>query len=232
MSSNRLVNDSNNTQLKQARNCVNPDLSKNLNVHIKTRSFDDPCFVDVRTRQSVGPGRYSVANNFHCECKIPDVVRVATNVPQMTFRDGYGVAGCVIDDDSNLRVGKTRKYPKCPNQLFARPYATVPYMGRGPGNPDVELEILTGESTTQKRQCNVLSGVTIPNFFTPLIPHIKENIQKPENIIPEAALDGWIRGGAPSRLVVRDIDYLERCGYKYMDKEANREFWGKKHQYL
>ena len=34
MSSNRLVNDSNNTQLKQARNCVNPDLSKNLNVHI------------------------------------------------------------------------------------------------------------------------------------------------------------------------------------------------------
>ena len=108
MSSNRLVNDTNNTQLKQARNCVNPDLSKNLNVHIKTRSFDDPCFVDVRTRQSAGPGRYSVANNFHCECKIPDVVRVATNVPQMTFRDGYGVAGCVIDD-SHPFIGRYRE---------------------------------------------------------------------------------------------------------------------------
>ena len=40
MSSNQLVNDSNNTNLKQVRNCVNPDLSKNMNVHYKTRSFE------------------------------------------------------------------------------------------------------------------------------------------------------------------------------------------------
>ena len=42
----------------------------------------------------------------------------------------------------------------------------------------------------------------------------------------------WVRGGAPSRLVVRDVDYLERCGYGYMDKETNREFWENKHNLL
>jgi len=31
---------------------------------------------------------------------------------------------------------------KCPNQLFTRPYSTVPYMGRGPGNTKTEYLIL------------------------------------------------------------------------------------------
>ena len=232
MSSNRLVSDTNNTQLKQARNCVNSDLSKNLNVHMKTSNYDDKCFVDVHTRQSMGPGKYQVSNNNHCECGIPDVVKTATNVPMLFFRNGYGVAGCSIDGDTKLRVGKTRKFPKCPNQLFTRPYLTVPYMGRGSGNMNLETQIVPGEDTSQKRQCNVLSGITIPHYFTPLIDHVKDNIQNPVHIIPEAALDGWVRGGSPSRLIVRDIDYLERCGYKYMDKETNKDFWAKKHNLL
>ena len=232
MSSNLLVNDVNNTNLKQARNCVNPDLSKNMNVHVKSRSYDDPCFIDVHTRQSMGPGKYLTANHNHCECGIPEVVKVATNVPQLYFRDGYGVAGCKVDNSTNLRLGKTRKYPKCPNQLFTRPYLTVPFMGRGPGNMVLETQIIPGEDTSERRQCNTLAGITIPNFFTPLVDHLKDNIQNPVHIVPEVAMEGWVRGGSASRLIVRDVDYLERCGYKYMDKETNNDFWGNKHKYL
>ena len=232
MSTNELVHDTQNTLIQQQRNCVNPDKSKKLNLHYKTNLRDDKCFVDVHTRQSMGPGKYQVSNNNHCECGIPDVVKTATNVPMLFFRNGYGVAGCSIDGDTKLRVGKTRKFPKCPNQLFTRPYLTVPYMGRGSGNMNLETQIVPGEDTSQKRQCNVLSGITIPHYFTPLIDHVKDNIQNPVHIIPEAALDGWVRGGSPSRLIVRDIDYLERCGYKYMDKETNKDFWANKHNLL
>ena len=141
-------------------------------------------------------------------------------------------AGCVVDDGTKLRIGKTKKFPKCPNQLFTRPYLTVPYMGRGPGDMNLETELQPGEDTSARRQCNVLSGVTIPHFFTPLVDHLAENVQNPVHIVEEAADEGWVRGGAPSRLVVRDIDYLERCGYKYMDKETNQEFWENKNSFL
>ncbi len=232
MSSNELVHDTQNTLIQQQRNCVNPDMSKKLNLHYKTNLKDDKCFIDVSTSQSMGPGKYVTSNHYHCECQAPDMVKTATNLPHVFFKNGYGVSGCVIDDSTTLRLGKTRKFPRCPNQLFTRPYATVPYMGRGPGNIKVETEIQPGENTKVHRQCNVLSGVTIPHFFTPLVDHLSENVQNPEHLVEETADEGWVRGGAPSRLVVRDVDYLERCGYKYMDKEINSEFWENKHSYL
>ena len=49
----------------------------------------------------------------------------------------------------------------------------------------------------------------------PMIDHLKNNIQNPQHIVPEVALDGWVRGGAPSRQIVKDIEYLERCGSNY-----------------
>mgnify|MGYP001369337309 CR=1 FL=1 len=73
---------------------------------------------------------------------------------------------------------------------------------------------------------------TIPHYFTPLIGHLQENVQNPEHLVEEVAEDGWVRGGSPSRLVIRDVDYLQRCGYNYMDKEANGDFWDNKHNYL
>ena len=92
--------------------------------------------------------------------------------------------------------------------------------------------LVPGETTLESRPCNTLSGVTIPHQFTPLIPHLSDNVQNEQHIVQEAVEDSWVRGGNPSRLVVRDIDYLERCGYQYMDKETNNEFWQDKHGYL
>ena len=232
MSSNELVHDENNSQIQAQRNCVNPDMSKNLNLHYKTDLKNDPCFVDVQTVQSLGPGKYHTSNHYHCDCMAPEMIKTATSLPYVFVKNGYGAASCVVDEGTKLRVGKTKKFPKCPNQLFTRPYLTVPYMGRGSGDMNLETELQPGEDTSARRQCNVLSGVTIPHFFTPLVDHLAENVQNPVHIVEEAADEGWVRGGAPSRLVVRDIDYLERCGYKYMDKETNQEFWENKNSFL
>lgn len=235
MSSNLVNNNANNigqpNLIQQRRNC-NQFQGKNLNLYERTKLDYDCCYIDQQVRQSLGPGKYMVDNTYSCECNIPEVVETATNLPMVYYRNGYSPSGCVIDEDSSLRVGKTRKYPKCPNQLFTRPYLTVPYMGRGPGNPYLETQLLPGESTGQRRACNTLSEVTINHSFTPLVDHLYNNVQNPVHIIPEDALSGWSRGGNPSRLLVRDVSYLEKCGYKYMDKSNETGFWKDKHIYL
>lgn len=233
MSQNTLTYDKKNVLLQNQRNCLNLDNSKKFNVYQKTKSYDDQCFVEVKTIQSLGPGQYQTMNFYDCECLIPNTAKAATDLPVVFFQNGYDVGGCVIDQSTDLRVGKTKRFPKCPNQLFTRPYATTPYMGRGPGNTELESQLLPGEATGEKRQCNTLSGITIPNYFTPLVDNLAFNVQNPVHLIDEIGLgSGAVRGGAPSRLVVRDIDYLERCGYQYMDKQMNADFWKDKHNYL
>ena len=91
-------------------------------------------------------------------------------------------------------------------------------MGRGSGDSFVESQLRMGDDTLVRKQCNTLAGINIPNVdpnHMPMIDHLKNNIQDPKHIIPHDALEGWVRGGAPSRQIVRDIEYLERCGSNY-----------------
>lgn len=234
MSSNELNYDKTNSQMKEQRNCVNFDGSKKFNVNYKAMSHDDKCFIDIDTRQSIGPGNYTVTNLYDCECLMPDVVKNATDNVMMFYKNGYDTAPCVVDDSSKLRVGLTKRYPKCPQQLYERPYLSTPYMGRGYLQPNLESELIFSEDTAVKKSCNTLSGITIPQQFTPLLPYLEYNVQNPNHIIEEN--NGWIRSGLPSKLVVRDQDMKERCGknyhYTYMNKTTNPEFWQQKSQML
>lgn len=230
MSSNKL--NTSDSGIQNQRNCLSYNGTNKLNFRDFTRNHDDSCYFTEQTKQSIGPGKYSVSNHYHCECKIPGVVEAATSIPQTYFKNGYGVSGCVIDESTGLRIGKTKRHPKCRNQLLERPYLSTPYMGRGPGDQNLETQLLPGEPTKEKRQCNSLSGVTIDNYFTPLVDHLRENVQDPIHIVPEHVQKGWIRGGSNTRLIVRDVDYLEKCGYGYMDKRNTDSFWDEKHRHL
>ena len=227
MSTNELNFDKNNTMIQQERNCIDKrDGSKRFNVNYKAMAHDDKCFIDIDTRQSIGPGNYGVTNLYDCTCLIPDVIKTATDNVCVPFKNGNDVAPCVIDDSSKLRIGLQRRYPKCNQQLFERPYLTVPYMGRGQLNVDEDSVLKFAEDTKLKRSSNVLSGITIANSFTPLLPYLEWNVQNPQHLIEEE--QGWIRSGAPSRLVVRDSDYSTRCGKSYMNKTTNESFWSGK----
>lgn len=226
MSTNQLNFDTNNTMLQQERNCVNFDGSKKFNINYKAMSHDDKCFVDIDTRQSIGPGNYGVTNLYDCECLMPQTVKNATDNIAVPFKNGVGTeAPCVVDDGSRLRIGLHKKYPKCVQQLYERPYKTIPYMGRGYLRPDEESELKFAEDTKIKRSCNTLSGITIPHVFSPLIDHLSYNIQNEQHIVQEAVEPAWRRGGADTRLVVRDYDYSIRCNKAYMNKSTNPEFW-------
>lgn len=203
--------------------CAENNCDFNINNH--TNLDSDNCQKLFKDKQSESPGIYYLNKYNDTSCGISTVVEVAAQNPTINFRDGYGVTECYVDDDSKLRVGRMRKNPKCPNQLFTRPYATVPYMGRGSGDSYLESQIRVGEDTAERKQCNTLAGINIKNVdpnHMPMIDHLKNNIQNPVHIVPEVALDGWVRGGAPSRQIVKDIEYLEKCGSKYQKIAAQK----------
>ena len=196
--------------MNNSQNCVNFN-SGEFKLQGLSGLKEDQCFLRERMKQSVGTGNYMLSNFHACDCNVNDVINTATQNPAITFRDGYGISECNVNNDSALRVGRTKKFPKCPDQLFERPIGSIPFMGRGSGNSEIEYQIIQGDQTRDKRECNVLSGVTIENYFDPLIESVESTIQNPENLIEEAADSKWIRGGTPTRQIVKDIDYLQRC---------------------
>lgn len=233
MSSNELIFDKNNQMIQAERNCINFDGSKRFNVNYKTKMYDDSCFVDVSTKQSLGPGNYTLYSPYSCECMMPETVRNSTdNVAVPLGRNGVDVSACVIDDNSTIRWGATKKYPRCPQQLFERPYRTVPYMGKGIYNCDNDSNLKFAEDTRVKKSCNTLSGISIPHQYTPLLDHLSSNIQRIDHLQTEANDPGWRWGGSNTRELIRSQDYLARCGKAYQNKSTNEWFWQNKSQLL
>jgi hypothetical protein len=164
---------------------------------------------------------------------MPQTVKNATDNVTVPFKNGYGTEqACVVDDGSKLRWGLTKAYPKCPQQLFERPYKTVAYMGRGYLKPNEESELIFSEDTRVKRSCNTLSGVTIPQQYTCQIDWLSYNIQNPVHLIQEYNDPAWRRGGANTQIIVRDADYAARCGKAYQHPYSNEWFWQNKSQLL
>lgn len=194
-------------------NCIKEyDVNKNLRFNNPTRINNDKCLITTEDKQNINMGVYTLSNFHQCACGAPQVAEVAHSEPSIYYRDGYGnigLDGCNVDADSILRNGQLITKSKCPTQLNVRPHLTKPYMGRGTGNPCVESILQTGEDTSQKKQCNTLSGYENSNQSL-LVPCIAKNIQNPRNLIPEVADKDWIRGGLPSRQLKQNSNFLRR----------------------
>ena len=195
--------------------------------NIKTSNFNgnsnliyDECYENQQTNESKGPGGYQLNNLYSCKCGIPEVVDLATKGPGYSskqFKDGYGWSYCDIDNDSKLRNAKNLTNLRCLNQLQERFNLTTPFLGRGMCDAELELKLQPGDDTSQKKQCNVLSGKDMTEYhMIPMISCLKKNIQDKKHIIEEE--NGWVRSGIPSRQVIRNKDYLEKCGYSYDGK--------------
>jgi hypothetical protein len=101
--------------------------------------------------------------------------------------------------------GSGELHPKCKIDLFQRPFATVPYLGRGSVDPVLEAQIQQGELFTNKRSITRLPEKSYLKYTnTPLLPDIKERLSNPSYCVESVASDGWIRGGIPSRELTRD----------------------------
>ena len=210
--------DSNNPN-REISKCTQQEANaKEFNLFTKASLLSDPVAVDLDTIQSQGTGYYVMENMHGCGCELKDARAVQLSQPMINFEGGkgwIGEKGCLVDKDSELREDPDRlTNKKYIHQLVERPHLTTANLVRGYHNVDVESVIRGGIDTGDDRACNSLSGVTIGNYFTPMIPKLQDEVQNTKHIVPEDSMQSWVRGGLPSRQMARNEDYLRRCQQK------------------
>ena len=174
-----------------------------MDINRLTKTRDDLCGIQQYYTQSVGPGKYQTTY------LVPDARRVnplAAEQLLMYPRDGFGLNNAKIDSDSMLRNETSFKSNRCQIRAQARPFLTVPFMGGGRGNPDVESLLLHSEQVRMGKECGTVTEQFFDQQYTPMIPLLKANVQKPSNLVEEAAAPGWIHGGIPTRSYLRDVN--------------------------
>ena len=194
--------------------------------NVYSYTFDNPsrigldqCNLSQTDIQNVASCNYRTQNFFASDCSMKNPISLATSQPGIMYNGGYnsGAGGCNIDESSKLQIGTIQTHPRCHIDLFQRPFATVPYLGRGSVNPVMESQIQQGEQIVNKRSVNNLSEKSYIKYHqTPLLPAVQERINNPANKIENVASDGWVRGGVPSRELTKDTDYANKHStYQY-----------------
>ena len=202
-------------------------LNTGIKVNLETNLRSDACLEDERTLQSVNASDYMLSNFRACDCNLGEIQGRASDNYGVTIKDGYGISGCTVDGDSKLRVGDFKSRPKCSQLLFTRPYATVPYMGRGSGNADVESMLKSSKQVHGVGHVSTKENEerTFNNHMTPLVKNLADNIQNPMNLVEEVNDPKWVHGGVPTRQIVKDLDYFARS----KDTEEHKDYvMGKK----
>jgi len=176
-----------------------------------SRIGNDNCCIDQKSIQNIGYCNYTLQNYFASDCSMKKPIDLATTQPGIFYNGGFnvGAGGCNIDESSKLQIGTIQTHPKCRIDLFQRPFATVPFLGKGSVNPIIESQIQQGELNTNKRTITNLSEKSYIKYHnTPLLPTVKDRLTNPAYSVEGVASSGWVRGGVPSRELTRDKDYF------------------------
>ena len=203
--------------------CQNQTINKNsFKLFGQSNLKYDSGTTTIDNEQRLGPGRRELDNMYGCECGLESARDLQLSQPAINFNAGVGwmgEGGCLIDNDSALRSDLlTNKNYR--NQLPQQYNAG--YFGKGAHNVDTESIIQGGNLTSfGDRACNVLSGVSIGNYYTPMIPRLSKEVQNTQHIIPEDNSKGWVRGGLNSRDMFKQLDYKQRCNYKNNNNNSN-----------
>lgn len=180
-----------------------PEVASQMEINRLTNVKDDLCAVKQYYKQSAGPGAYAV------EYLVPDARNVnPLSVENLIMypREGFGYNNKNINADSILRNQPGFLSKRCSTREQARPFLSVPYMGGGRGNAEVETQLQHSEYSRMGKACDTVTETFFSQQYTPLVPTLAASIQDPKNLIPEDAAKGWIRGGLPSREYIRNVN--------------------------
>ena len=180
-----------------------------------SRIGDDNCAIGEREVQNQNFGSYPLKSYFESECGMRKPIDFSTKQPNIfahstTTGSNVGLGGCNVQSDTELRHGSLQTGAKARISLQTRPFLTVPFLGRGPSKPVMESQLQQGSFSFDKKSCKNVMEKSYGVTNVDLVPSLKATIQNPANLIEDAAADGWIRGGLPSRELSRDNDYFKR----------------------
>ena len=171
-----------------------------------TRGGQDECAMSQQNIQNLKAGNYML-DQFRPDCPMGSAMTLALNQPNGFLKGSQtvGINGCNVDDYSALISGDVKSRPKCKISLFQRPFATVPYLGRGPSDPVLEAQIQQGDVVSNRKSVNTLMEQSFADRKNyPLIPSLEATIQNPANLVESSADKSWVRGGLPSRELTKD----------------------------
>ena len=130
-------------------------------------------------------------------------VNFATSQPTIMFSGfhlGKGLPGSVVDYDTILTIKQENERPLEKLQLNARPFVTVPYLGRGSCDPTLESQLQQGEIAHDKKSVSTIMDKSFIDYsMFPADENMKERTQNASYVMQEAAFNGWVRGGAQTR---------------------------------
>tara|TARA_B100002051_G_C16725107_1_gene634829 strand:- start:446 stop:1129 length:684 start_codon:yes stop_codon:yes gene_type:complete len=203
---------------QQLQKCSQHELDNEFTLDIKASLKSEKSVIDVETKQSVGPGSYVLDNMYGCggdNCGLKKAREVQLSQPNVNFKGGVGwigEQGCLVNNDSKLRE-ETLTNKNYINQLPHQ--INMGFFGKGDHDVDAETVLQASSLTTIDRPCNALSGSsTLPYSLTPMLQKLEDEVQDTKHIIPEDSEQSWVRGGLPSRQIVRNMDYMRRCQEK------------------
>lgn len=157
------------------------------------------------TQRNIYNTRFSnyTLSNFFNESTSDAHVNFATAQPTVMFsgtNGGIGLAGSVIDVDSQLSIKREQERSLEKLQLNPRPFLTIPYLGKGSCDPLLESQLMHGEMVHgQKSVSTVMDKSFMPYQMYPLDAKMEEQTRNSSHMVQEAAMEGWVRGGALSR---------------------------------
>lgn len=137
-------------------------------------------------------------------------VKFATAQPTMMVSGsiGAGIGGGQIDADSNLLLRTEQERPLERLQLMQRPFLTVPFLGRGSCDPTLESQLLQGEVVASKKSVSTIMDKSFMGYtLYPVDDKMKEQVDNASHTVEEAALAGWVRGGAGTREMMTDPNF-------------------------
>jgi len=176
-----------------------------------SRIGNDNCDLSQRNLQSTKNANYLLTNFGASDCLMKNSIDLALTQPNINFSGTKQMAleGCNVDTSSSLLIGSVQTNPKCRLSLQERPYMTVPFLGRGAGNPVLESKLAQGEQFSCRKSIDPSSEKSyIPLSHPELIPSLAATVNNPANMVEGVAADGWIRGGLPSRELTKDYNYF------------------------
>tara|TARA_Y100000389_G_scaffold203265_1_gene251156 strand:+ start:35039 stop:35602 length:564 start_codon:yes stop_codon:yes gene_type:complete len=138
-----------------------------------------------------------------------NAINLASSHPTMNMKGGsqVGPNGNNVNESSNLINSKMTNLNFKIN-LQERTYKTVPYLGRGNVDVGLENKLKLGD-TLKEKKTNVKFGeecqFDVKSY--PLNKELKTSLTDCNKLIEESAVEGWIRGGLPSREIYKDSKY-------------------------
>ena len=172
-----------------------------------SRIGNDNIAVDQRNIQNINNANYNL-ENYYPACPMNKARDFALNQPNVFYKGSHegGIKGCEIETNNDLKYTHISR-PACKISLTQRPFLTVPYLGKGLGDPDTEFQLKAGETALNKKTVNNTMEQSFAEHKNyPLIDSIQQTVNNPSYLIEDDAMQGWQRGGMSAREYARSQD--------------------------